>query len=126
MYGPPAHAYVYFCYGNHFLFNIVTEKEGTAGAVLIRALEPVSGTGTMKKLRNNNEIINLTSGPGKLTQAMAIDKKHNGLPLLKGEIYLAEGTKKKFRISSGPRIGIKEGLHLNWRFWITDNEFVSV
>jgi DNA-3-methyladenine glycosylase len=126
MFGPPARAYVYFCYGNHFLFNVVTEKEGEAGAVLIRALEPAAGIDFMMKRRGTKDVFALSSGPAKLTQALAIDRRHNRMDLTGRELYLAEGKKEKFRISRGPRIGIKQGLHLNWRFWIKGNRFVSV
>ncbi len=126
MFGPPGRAYVYFCYGNHFLFNIVTEKQGTAGAVLIRALEPVSGLGMMKKLRKTNDIINLTNGPGKLTQALAIGPGQNTADLTGDDLYVAKGTARKFRTASGSRIGIKRGLEKKWRFWIKGSEYVSV
>ena len=126
MFGPPGRAYVYFCYGNHYLFNIVTEKEGTAGAVLIRALEPKQGIETMKKLRKTNEIIKLTNGPGKLTQALAIGRDDNRTDLNGNELYVASGTSNQYKIASGSRIGIKQGLVKKWRFWIKDNEYVSV
>jgi DNA-3-methyladenine glycosylase len=126
MFGPPGRAYVYFCYGNHFLFNIVTEKQGTAGAVLIRALEPGAGMEIMKKLRKTNDIIKLSNGPGKLTQALAIDRKHNCADLSGDELFVANGPAKKHKISSGSRIGIKHGLDKKWRFWIKGNAYVSV
>lgn len=126
MFGAPGRAYVYFCYGSHYLFNIVTEKEGEAGAVLIRALEPASGIEIMMKRRGTKDIKALTSGPAKLTQALAIDKKLNTLDLTGSELYLAQGKNESFTIASGPRIGIKQGLNLKWRFWIEGNDFVSV
>jgi DNA-3-methyladenine glycosylase len=126
MFGPPGIAYVYFCYGNHYLFNIVTEKENEAGAVLIRALEPGAGIGTMRKLRCVDDLLALTSGPAKLTRAFAIGKRQNRLSLNGGGLYVAEGKKKKFKIVSGPRIGIKQGLEKKWRFWIKGSRFVSV
>jgi len=126
MFGPPGRAYVYFCYGNHYLFNIVTEKEGKPGAVLIRALEPVFGIEVMMKRRRTKDLFALTSGPAKLTQALAIDKRQNRLDLTGRELYLAEGKKEKFVITCGPRIGIKQGLDLKWRFWIKGSRFVSV
>jgi DNA-3-methyladenine glycosylase len=126
MFGPPGRAYVYFCYGAHYLFNIVTEKEGEAGAVLIRALEPAAGIDIMKKRRAVKDVYALTGGPGKLTQALGIDRKHNRLSLTGKEIFLEEGGKEKFTVSCGPRIGIKQGLHLKWRFWIKGSRFVSV
>lgn len=126
MFGPPGRAYVYFCYGNHYLFNIVTEKEGEAGAVLIRALEPAAGIKSMEKRRGTKDVFALASGPAKLTQALAIGRKQNRTDLCGAEIYLERGNRIKFRISSGPRIGIRQGLHLKWRFWIKGNKHVSV
>jgi len=126
MFGPPGRAYVYFCYGNHFLFNIVTEKQDTPGAVLIRALEPRAGVEIMKKLRKTKDEIKLTNGPGKLTQALAIDRNHNCADLRGDELFVAPGPAKKYKISAGSRIGIKQGLDKKWRFWIKGSKFVSV
>jgi DNA-3-methyladenine glycosylase len=126
MFEAPGRAYVYFCYGNHFLLNIVTEKEGTAGAVLIRAAEPVSGIKTMMKLRRTGEIKKLTNGPGKLTMALAVDKKFNRADMVDGrELYVASSDNKKFSVTKGPRIGIKKGLGLNWRFCVKGSGFLS-
>jgi DNA-3-methyladenine glycosylase len=126
MFGKPGIAYVYFCYGNHYLFNIVTQDEGKAGAVLIRALEPVTGIGQMEISRKSTGI-NLTNGPGKLTQALGIDKRHTGVDVTKTKIFVVdpEIIERKV-IKSGPRIGIKTGLDKMWRFWIKGNEYVSV
>jgi DNA-3-methyladenine glycosylase len=126
MFGPPGRAYVYFCYGSHYLFNIVTEKEGEAGAVLIRALEPALGIETMMKRRKTKDPYALTSGPAKLTQALGIDRQQNMLDLTGRELYVAEGKKEKFVTARGPRIGIKQGLDKKWRFWIKGSRFVSV
>jgi DNA-3-methyladenine glycosylase len=126
MFGRPGIAYVYFCYGNHYLFNVVTEKEGEAGAVLIRALEPASGIASMMRQRKTKDLYALTSGPAKLTQALGIGRSDNKKDLTGPEICLAEGKKEKFSIASGPRIGIKQGLRLKWRFWIKGNKHVSV
>ena len=127
MFGEPGHAYVYFCYGNHYLFNIVTEKKGDAGAVLIRAVEPVSGACKMKKLRKTEDETNLTNGPAKFTQAFSIDKKLDGYDLTKNEIYIAgDGKKKSFKITAAKRIGIKTGLDKKWRFYVRGNKYVSV
>jgi len=126
MFEAPGRAYVYFCYGNHFLLNIVTEKEGTAGAVLIRAAEPVSGIKTMMKLRRTGEIKKLTNGPGKLTAALAVDKKFNRADMVGGmELYVASSGEKKFRVTKGPRIGIKKGLDLYRRFCLKGSGFLS-
>jgi len=88
MFGKPGFAYVYFTYGNHWMFNIVTEKSGVPGAVLIRALEPLEGE---EEMENNRKRKDLTSGPGKLTQALGINKNHNGLDLTGNRIYVLKG-----------------------------------
>lgn len=127
MFEAPGRAYVYFCYGNHFLLNIVTEKEGAAGAVLIRAAEPVSGIKTMMKLRGCGELLKLTNGPGKLTRAMAVDKGFNRADMVNGkELYAASCGNEKFSTTKGPRIGIKKGLELDRRFCIKGSRFLSV
>ncbi|MCD6414655.1 MAG: DNA-3-methyladenine glycosylase [Candidatus Diapherotrites archaeon] len=121
MYGPPGHAYVYFCYGNHWLLNFVTEKEGTAGAVLIRAIKPTKGIDLMKKNRGKEDLKNLTNGPGKLTKALAIDGKDNGIDITHGNLYVEEGIKPK-EIHKSTRIGIKAGTDRKWRFFVKENE----
>ena len=81
MFGPAGFAYVYFCYGNHFLFNVVTEREGTPGGVLIRALEPVEGAGIMQSRRPLAKPPLVASGPGCLATAMGIDRQLDGVDL---------------------------------------------
>ncbi|MDH5718451.1 MAG: DNA-3-methyladenine glycosylase [Spirochaetia bacterium] len=127
MFGPPAHLYVYFTYGMHYCLNVVTEKEGTAAAVLIRAIEPLQGVEVMRKLRGEKIILkNLANGPAKLCQAMDINKKTNGVSLLEKEIFIADNkSRKKFDIVKTTRIGISKGQSLPWRFYIKGNEFVS-
>jgi len=128
MYGPPGYAYVYFCYGNHYLFNIVTEREGMPGAVLIRAIEPINNIKEMIKRRKVADINKLTDGPGKLTQAFAITKNENGLDIVKSSklFVIDSNNKRKIKIISTSRVGIKQGLEKKWRFYIKDNKFVSV
>jgi DNA-3-methyladenine glycosylase len=126
MFGAPGRAYVYFCYGNHFLLNIVTEKEGSAGAVLIRAAEPVLNISAMMKLRGCRDVENLASGPGKLTQALAVDKSFNRADMINGrELYAASCGNEKFTVTKGPRIGIKKGLDLNRRFCVKNSRYLS-
>jgi len=125
MFGPPGHAYVYFNYGMHYLFNVVTEKEGVPGAVLIRALEPLDGIDFMFKKRKVKELKLLTNGPAKLTQALGIDISHNGLDLVNGEIFICDDKKAAFNIISASRIGISVGKDDLLRFYIADNQFVS-
>ncbi|HRU38684.1 MAG TPA: DNA-3-methyladenine glycosylase, partial [Candidatus Goldiibacteriota bacterium] len=125
MFGPAGRSYVYFCYGNHYLFNIVTGRQGEPGAVLIRALEPFEGISAMKKRRANSNLFCLCSGPAKLTQALAIKKRDNDRDLTSGGLYLAGNGRKKFAVCRGPRIGIRHGLEKKWRFWIKGNRHVS-
>ena len=127
MFGPAGYAYVYFCYGNHFLFNVVTETEGTPGAVLIRALEPVEGAGLMAKRRGRLDADDrgLTNGPGKLVQAMGITKQHNGIQLWKRPVYLQKAQRKE-TVGVTTRIGITEGSGLPLRFYLKGNPYISV
>ena len=132
MFGPPGVAYVYFTYGIHWMFNIVTGQTGRANAVLIRAIQPVDGIEIMQQNRNNKPIPDLTNGPAKLAQALHIDKSHNGANLCdpNGVIWVADGEKiPQSAISTGPRIGLgktpEPWYSIPWRYWITDNPFVS-
>jgi DNA-3-methyladenine glycosylase len=123
MYQKPGTIYVYFTYGNHWMLNFVTEKEDVPGAVLIRALEPLEGLELMKKWRGT-DVSNLTNGPGKLTQAMGIDKIYNGKDATVGSLFIEE-SKVKFNIVTTTRIGLSRGEDLPMRFYIRDNEFIS-
>ena len=117
MFGPPGHAYVYMIYGMYFCMNVVTEREGHASAVFLRALEPVKN------------IAARTQGPGLLCKAMRIDKRLNGQDLTRCGFYIAEPSKsEKFSIVKRPRIGVDYAGH--WarrqlRFYIKNNSFVS-
>jgi len=131
MFGPPGFAYVYFTYGMHWMFNVVTGEPGQANAVLIRALEPTEGLDTMRDLRRrpNHE---LTNGPAKLAQALAINQVHHGLDLCDGgsPIWIEEGLDVQVdTIRTGPRIGLgktpEPWLSAPWRYWIDENLYVS-
>lgn len=130
MFGEGGHVYVYLCYGMHHLFNIVTNTTGTAEAVLVRALEPVEGIGAMVNRRGKiMRQLDLTSGPGKLTKAMGIDRTFNGKYLLNNEIWLESGmTISDRKIEATERIGIDyagEDARLPWRFTVKGNPWVS-
>lgn len=128
MFGPAGFAYVYFTYGNHYLLNIVTGNKGTAGAVLIRGIEPVFGRGQMQKNRPKKRETELTNGPGKLTQALGITKEHNGLALAGPELVLLESNRDStngYRIKTSPRIGISRGRELKLRFYFGGHRYVS-
>ncbi len=124
MYDTYGHVYVYLIYGMYECLNFTTEKKDSPGAVLIRAVEPLKGIGLMKKNRKTEDIYSLCSGPGKLCQALGISRTHNGLPLGKGIKVHDEGYRIK-KIGASSRIGIKDALHLPWRFFVEGNEFVS-
>ena len=116
--------YVYFTYGMHWCMNIVTGDEGDGQAVLIRALEPIEGVEIMQQYRKQDNLIHLTNGPAKLTQAILVNKVQNGTNLLDGPLKLEKGFKPK-KIVVAPRIGIKQAVEYPWRFYISGNEFVS-
>lgn len=120
---PPGYAFIYFTYGNHWMFNI-NAKKGRLGAVLIRALEPLEGIEIMKKRRNVNDIFNLTNGPGKLTQSFDLDKRYDGNDMTKGGLFI-ENSGEKFEIIRTTRIGLSDGKEKLLRFYIKNNKFVS-
>ncbi len=121
-------AYVYLCYGIHRLFNVVTNREGVAEAVLIRALEPVEGIDLMKWRRKKSDLKDLTSGPGKLSEALDIKLQHNNLSLFEDAVWIADEGGSSPEIVEGLRIGVDyagEDAFLPWRFGISGNRFLS-
>jgi DNA-3-methyladenine glycosylase len=126
MFGPPGFAYVYFIYGMYHCFNVVTEPKGCGGAVLIRALKPVAGLEIMQENRKQTKLKNLTNGPGKLTQAFGITKKHNGADLVKSTLTICQNGSKRPDIVTTTRIGLSKAENKQLRFYIKDNEFVSI
>ena len=130
MFGQGGYAYVYLCYGIHHLFNIVTNREGVAEAVLVRALEPSLGIGLMENRRRTLRPYQLTSGPGKLTRALGIDGNWNGKCLLEGDIWVEDWGERiaARQVIASPRIGIDyagKDAKLPWRFHLKDNQWVS-
>jgi DNA-3-methyladenine glycosylase len=124
MFGPPGFTYVYRSYGIHWCVNFVCEKEGSASAVLIRALQPTHGIPAMRSRRGLHDERSLCSGPGKLTEALAITSKHNGLALDAPPIALHARTEKP-DIVAGPRIGITKAVELPWRYGLKGSKFLS-
>ena len=122
-------AYVYLCYGIHHLFNVVTNKKGVADAVLVRALEPVEGEQWMMERMQVTSIKRITSGPGKLTKALGIDRTFDGKYLNGADVWIEAGQNINTRlIASSTRIGIDyagEDALFPWRFSIKDNAWVS-
>lgn len=126
MFGEGGHAYVYLSYGANRCLNVTTERKGTPGAVLIRAVEPLDGIELMKRNRKVADLTELTSGPGKLTKAMNIELSLNGEDLVSSErLYLLKGPNREIEIESSTRIGISVGLNHVWRFFARGNAFVS-
>ncbi len=119
-------AFVYMVHAN-WLFNVTTEREGVPGAVLIRALEPVTGVKLMHGRRRVSSERGLTSGPGRLTQAMGITHEHHGLDLadVRSELVIVEGKVECFEVASSHRIGVSSDLERELRFYIRGNPFVS-
>lgn len=131
MYHEGGVAYVYLCYGIHHLFNVVTNGEGNADAVLVRALKPVDGIKTMLQRRDrDNPAPELTAGPGRLTEALGITTDHYGKLLTGNSIWIEnrETGIDDTMIESGPRIGVDyAGQHAErpWRFYVKNSEWVS-
>jgi DNA-3-methyladenine glycosylase len=124
MFGPAGRTYVYFIYGMYHCLNIVSGKTGEGEAVLIRALEPVAGIKLMQKRRKTQKLENLCNGPGKLTQAFAITRKHNNRSLINGDLCICNSRAKPETCSS-KRIGLSAGQELELRFFIKGSRFVS-
>ena len=125
MFGPGGFAYIYFTYGMHYCFNVVSGLTGTGQGVLIRALEPVEGIDLMKGRRNKESVRELCNGPAKLVQAMGITKADYGKSLFEGNLYISGRLEEEISIKSGSRIGITKAVDVPWRFWIDGSHFVS-
>jgi len=123
IFGPAGIAYVYLSYGTHKLLNVVCEPEGVGSAVLIRALRPTEGEGLMELRRGRP--CDLCNGPGRLTQALAIDLACNGQDLTSGNLTIAEGSRPDSIIET-TRIGITRGTELPWRYLVGGDRNVSV
>ncbi len=126
MYGEPACAYVYFTYGNHHMLNLVCEPAGVAGAVLIRALEPLVGFEAMTARRNGRRFAELCDGPGKLAAALGVDLTDNGVPLGSRRLHVYAGMRLAAEeIASSGRVGLSAGHELPYRYYDSTSPFVS-
>jgi DNA-3-methyladenine glycosylase len=126
MFGPPGMAYVYRSYGIHWCLNFVCEEEGSASAVLIRAIEPTAGLATMRRRRRVEELRLLCSGPGKLCQALGITMAHNGLALDRTPFELRPSRRDvPIEVAVGPRIGITKAVEQPWRYGLAGSRFLS-
>jgi DNA-3-methyladenine glycosylase len=129
MWGDAGHAYVYFTYGMHWCVNVVADREEVPTACLIRALEPLRGIEEMRHRRGRERDVDLCSGPAKLTQALAIGRKLDGVDLVEsGELYIVRGPRCRRGIGRSPRIGVayaKEWARKPLRFFLAGNPHVS-
>jgi DNA-3-methyladenine glycosylase len=124
MFGPPGFSYVYRSYGIHWCLNFVCEEEGSASAVLIRALEPTHGLAAMRRRRGLDDERALCSGPGKLCEALGVTIAHSELPLDRPPIALHARIGKP-DIVAGVRIGITKAVDLPWRYGLKGSKFLS-
>ena len=137
MYGEAGFSYVFLIYGLHSCFNVVVNEADNPQAVLIRAVEPVDGSDEMSVLRykkpltelSKTQIKSLTNGPGKLSNALGIDRSCNGADLCGSSLYIEEGREYSFDITTTKRVGIdyaEEAVDFPWRYYITGNPYISV
>jgi DNA-3-methyladenine glycosylase len=124
MFGPPGHAYVYRSYGVHWCLNLVCEEEGTAAAVLVRALEPMQGVEQMRVRRRTDDPRLLCSGPGRLCEALAVTREHDGLALDRAPFELRAGA-HPVEVRTAPRIGITRAAELPWRYVLAGSRYLS-
>jgi DNA-3-methyladenine glycosylase len=124
MFGPPGFVYVYRSYGIHWCVNFVCEREGSAAAVLIRALEPTHGLAVMRRRRGLDDERALCSGPGKLTEALGITRDHNGLAL-DAPPFAVHARARTVDVVSGIRIGLTKAVDLPWRYGLKGSKFLS-
>src|SRR5437764_4478478 len=124
MFGPPGYVYVYCSYGIHWCVNFVCEQQGSASAVLIRALQPTHGIAAMRRRRGLHDERSLCSGPGKLTEALGVTHAHNGLAL-DAPPFAVHARTNKPKIAAGVRIGITMAGGLPWRDGIEGSTFLS-
>lgn len=131
MYGPPGHAYVYLIYGMHHCFNIVTDREGYPAAVLLRALEPLEGVNAMRQRRGGRPDEQLTSGPGRLCEGLAIGLQLDSADLCSpaAALFLEAGDlAPDERVTTGPRVNVRGNPHalsVPWRFYVEGSRFLS-
>ncbi len=126
LYLAPGHAYVYFIYGRYYLLNVSSERAGIGAGVLVRALEPLEGMDFMTRRRGVTRLVDLARGPGRLTQAMGIDKRCDGKDLCgEGVLWLGAGEMPVGSIGTSVRVGIKREIQRQRRFYERGNPFVS-
>jgi DNA-3-methyladenine glycosylase len=124
MFGPPGRLYVYRSYGVHWCANVVCDEVGIGAAVLLRALAPTAGIETMRKRRGVADERLLTSGPGRLTQALAITGAHDGADLERAPFVLVPPA-RDIEVVASPRVGITRAIDHPWRYSSSGSTFVS-
>ena len=124
MFGPPGYLYVYRSYGIHWCANVVCEADGSASAVLLRAVEPTAGLGLMRRRRGMHDLRLLCAGPGRLCEALGITHAYNGIALDRPPIALYARTVEP-EIVAGPRIGITKAVERPWRYGLKGSKFLS-
>jgi DNA-3-methyladenine glycosylase len=126
MFGPAGHAYVYLSYGMHHCLNVVADRAGTAGAVLLRALEPLAGVELMRSRGDHGPDARLLSGPGKIGRAFGLTLDDNGRDFTRGSLGIAAGTPVADRqVGVSRRIGISRAVELPYRFAVIGSRSVS-
>ena len=131
MFGPPGRAYVYFTYGMHCCLNVVTGAQGSASAVLLRALEPLAGIELMRARRGAHiRDRDLCRGPGRLCQALGVSLAQNGADLRSSDLWIAEAPERAEQetgvgIATSPRIGIARAADRPWRLYLSGSPYVS-
>ena len=124
MFGPPGHAYVYRSYGIHWCLNLVCDRDGSAEALLVRALEPTAGLERMRERRGLAEARLLCAGPGRLCQALGITGEHDGARLDRPPFELGRAA-EEVAVVRGPRVGISRAAELPWRYGVAGSRFLS-
>ena len=124
MFGPPGHAYVYRSYGIHWCLNLVCEEEGSAAAVLIRALEPIDGLELMRERRGLDDARLLAAGPGRLCEALGVSRQHDGLSLAEPPFEL-RAPRERPEVVAGTRIGISVAAEQPWRYAEAGSRWLS-
>jgi DNA-3-methyladenine glycosylase len=126
LFGPPHRAYVYLIYGTSFCFNVSSEEEGDGAGVLVRALEPIEGIALMRRRRGVENLRDLCRGPGRLCQALGIDRRMDGLDLFAHpRLWLARPGPERLHVRRSPRIGVTKAADRLLRFYTPENPFVS-
>lgn len=120
------HAYVYLCYGNHHLLNVASERPGTGSGVLLRALEPLSGLEQLRRAHPELSSRDLLRGPGRLTSALDIDRRHDGIDLFRrGELWIGNDGRRAPPIGVSARIGLNRAADAQLRFFVKGSRFLS-